>query len=69
MGLNNEFIGYQKRMRALGMYILFSEVCGAFPSCLPIDFKGASKGASRARFLAGRLTYLLDSVSKVVDAT
>lgn len=56
-------------MRALGMYILFSEVCGAFPSCLPIDFKGASKGASRARFLAGRLTYLLDSVSKVVDAT
>ena len=35
MGLNNEFIEYQKRMRALDMYILFSEVCGAFPSCCP----------------------------------
>ena len=50
MGLNNEFIEYQKRMRALGMYILFSEVCGDFPLSLPIDFKGASKGASRAKF-------------------
>ena len=50
MGLNNEFIEYQKRVRALGMYILFSEVCGAFPSRCPSILREHLREQSRARF-------------------